>query len=257
MGRRSIGRIVGLFVIFVLGLSALFITIRRGDGPIQAIVVNSNIRDYDQALYLMTPRGQILRRLTTIPGGEYVIDQSADGKWLLVKSNVNNHTYSINVVNGMVRELADSAASLLTISPDSRWVYFRRIGYAVTGSPLPIVFRIALNGSDRQVVTPTSGNITFFNYVGLSPDGAWLYLSTQDLIRVHTDSHDVKVFPSAGLGTVSEINWSDDGKWMYILYYQNGENTLGRMAANGVGSQQTILNHIGLINQLFLSPGGE
>lgn len=244
-----------LFGLLLASLTIAIITTRNDDELLHAMVINSNIRDYDQALYLMSPDGVILRRLTDIPGNEYVLDQSPDGKWLIIKSVVNSNTYSVNISSGAIREIADSISYLLAISPDSRWAYFQRSEYSTSGNYALVIFRVPLNGGHQQQIVTTGNNLQYFNYIGLSPDGEWLYVSNEHLIRINTRTRATQTLRNDDLGAFSQMmGWSSDGAWIVTLYQRRTFDRLYRMRPDGQDRQELLPITIGRIYQVVFSP---
>lgn len=242
-------------------LSALTLTLlqTRDEGSkLHAMLINSNMRDYDQALYLMTPHGTVLSRLTTFPGGENVIRTTLDGKHVIFRSNVNFNYYSLNIANHRVRELADSISQLLTISFDSRWVYFQRGHSTVSGPFTYDIFRVAIHSGQAQ---PIMSSEFRYQFVDQSPDGQWLYFfnyGNGEFIRVHTKSNEASIIQDEGIGGFGGIfGWSADGKWMFVEYTMLGTRTLYRMQADGSELGQVLRSGIGRTYDVFNSPNGD
>lgn len=255
MNSRILRWIFVLFGLFVLGIVSVLSVARKNDDPLYAMIINSNIRDYDQAYYLMAPDGTILRRLTTIPGSEFITDRTGDDQWLIVRSNVNARTYSVHVATSTTREIGDNHAQFLTISPDSRWVYFQQ-------SLVPAnvfsneIYRISPDGKQKEDIVKVRDGFSYFSYVGLSPDGEWLYIADENfLYRIHTQTREKQTIQTSNLGSfLGRLGWSPDGEWMYAQYHLNDQYAYYQMRPDGSGQQPLLPRSTDQISQTFFSP---
>ena len=157
-----------LFGIFSLSIALSIGIAGRGKTPPYALIVNTNFRDYDQAIYLIAPDGTPLRRLTRIPGSEQIMAHSQDGQWLIVRSVVNQNYYSIHIPTSRIRFIADGSYRFTSIQPDNS-VYMHRYSQHPDQSGL---YRIDLKTGDRQLIAP-SRSIIYEAHI--SPDHEWIY----------------------------------------------------------------------------------
>lgn len=167
---------------FTLISTLMLAAIRDDNEPLYAMIINSNIRDYDQALYLATRDGHALRRLMYIPGNETVVAQSPDSNWIIIESQVNRKFYSINLGTFRSYKLADYLSELLAFSEDSQWLYFQR--YAILHSDWRGIIRVSI---DDTIQGDSFEDLTFG---GLSPDQSWLYSTTGQ--RIHLNSGEIQ-----------------------------------------------------------------
>jgi Tol biopolymer transport system component len=187
------------FILVLFGLiliiSAATLSIHHNNEfPPYAMIVNSNIRDYDQAFYLMTPDGHIIKRLTALPGNERMIALSPDDRWILVKSDVDHNYYTINIRTSQLWKVADLRGQAIQISPDSRWIYF-------DSGQQPRNVRVSMDGTVRQEISPDG------QFTGLSFDGAWSYINGPPIRRINMNTGEVQSFPS------DDFSW--DSFWLY------------------------------------------
>jgi Tol biopolymer transport system component len=216
------------------------------------IIVSSNIRDNDQALYLMTPTGQPLEKLTTFPGGETVITYSPNGQWLIFNSDVNRNYYSLNMTTHTTREIIDSNSTFFTFTPSQPFVYFTHR----TPPPNWSLFRINLRDSRQQpVFVPEYDPDDIY----ISPDKQWafFYRYNRNLTRIHIPTATVETLPFTPATQFSRriIGWSADSQWLYIEEF-DGNAQVYRITVDGQQVEH-VLDRTGHVPLAFSSPDGK
>lgn len=199
----------------LLGVSTLFIVLSLGiayqnKSPRYDIIINSNIRYYDQALYLISDDGDSLHRLTDIPGSERVIATSNDGQWLRIRSAVNLNYYAIHITTRHTRFIADNFYSFISILPNDSILMARN----VTDSSRYELVRIDLSTRKEFHFWEVP---SYPRYAQLSPDHHWLYFedTSGNLPRIARIKTDGSSFECISMFANSELlAWSPDGEWL-------------------------------------------
>lgn len=224
--------------ICLLGLSTVFAVLRDNDASGQFLIVSSNFRDYDQALYLMSLDGTPLKRLTRIAGNESLVAVSPNGEWIIAQSQSNLLPYSIHVPTGNIRQMTPNRAFFITWSPDGAWAYFE-----TSNSPWRshAIFRVRADGSGYQELTDTVDDSRFGEW---SPDGEWMYFESRrndhtNLYRMRPDGRDEQQ-----LTTLPDkdrfVAFSPNGEWLFFRNYRAGVQDLYRIRPDGTEQEMLL-----------------
>jgi Tol biopolymer transport system component len=250
-----------LLTIFSLALlvATLSLILARREPAATAWQIITSRRDNDHELYRILPDGTGMKRLTDIPGRDYIVTWSPDNQWVyflatgnatlyrMTRYGQNRQQVSPNVVT-FGRRSRNSQFPIIW-SPDGEWLYFQ-------GRNDSLLYRASV--TDNQVEQVTSQPATLESW---TPDRRWIILSmpngeSTDLYRAHPNGSALHLFAH------SEYNdnvamWTADGQWLII----NGSGTYGnqiyRIRSDG-GSFQHISNQIISWNIIVgLSPDGQ
>lgn len=130
-------------------------------------------------------------------------------------------------------------------SPDARWIAFTSNRTNTTArdanaSNNTDVFVVSANGGEPRLLTTNKGPDGSPQW---SPDGQWIAYASSDRINSSADQMDLKVIPAAGGQpknltadldySISNIEWSKDGKFLYFVATEGLTSKLYKVAATG------------------------
>lgn len=130
-------------------------------------------------------------------------------------------------------------------SPDAKWVAFtsNRTGRGqrdANTSNNTDLFVVATSGGEPRQLTTNQGPD---NQPVWSPDGQWIAYSSSDRVNSSADQMDLKVIPATGGQprnltadldySISNIEWSKDGKYLYFVAAEGLTSKLYKVAATG------------------------
>lgn len=210
------------YTLIMFGSALLLSTIlmlwsRHADGPV--MILSSNFRDNDQSLYFMTAQGKPLQQVSHTAGSEQIISTSDDGEWVIVRSQVDRHLYSIHSITGQHYQLWDGQqVSFEGWTLDRQWVILNATD---NGTPQPTaqLYRVRPDGDGQQAITSKTSAVKILNW---SPNGEWLYFaavplgnSISTINRVHVDgSQEATLLQLRNFPRFFE--WTKDGEWAYF-----------------------------------------
>lgn len=239
-----------LFGVFVFVIAISFSIVRQGKTPPYAIIINSNIRDYDQALYLVSDTGDSPHRFTAMLGSENTgFVESLHGQWLLINSNVSPNLFRVNVISGKTYKLSQDypAFSWLQMSFDGQWVYLYRFRVPSAPSPSSIV-RVSMNDGVQQMLAQGEQ----LSFKGLSPDETWLYYFDIHFMRLNLNTGIVQaVGDEESSDRAFVLGWSADHEWMYVNY---NLSRLVVMRPDGSDQRQVSVADNAIVTSIFNSP---
>jgi dipeptidyl aminopeptidase/acylaminoacyl peptidase len=130
-------------------------------------------------------------------------------------------------------------------SPDAKWIAFTSNRSGTTGrdanwSNNSDVFIVATDGGEPRRLTDNLGPD---NQPSFSPDGQWIAYSSSDLRNSSADQNDLKVISVQGGAprnltsdldySVSSIEWSSDGRFIYFATAEGLTSKLYKIAVTG------------------------
>ena len=197
-------------------------------------------RDGNAEVYLTSPDGGEVRRLTTDPSADFPAAVSPDGRSLLVVSAAEDPTAGqqermrlFPLDGGSAREVgwASARARSPSWSPDGKWLVFESDRRSFRD-----LFRATVGGGDPQRLTDNAqGNFE----PDVSPDGSQVaFVSSRD------GDAEVYVMPAAG-GAARRITayhrddwaprWSPDGRTIAFMSNREGSDRIFLVGADGGG----------------------
>lgn len=250
--RRMLVGVAGFWL-----LSSGLLLLLHGDVTAGRLIAYSAEINGNRDIYLKTPDGQYVRRMTTSPDAEWSPVWSPDGRWIAFAANGGIHVMRPD--GKKTRRIGRAGVFIhnLSWSPDSQWVSVFTAGQG--------------SGVNRRYMThihtgETIGldNVGAYAPVWSSQDGwmlvnlfqrspATVFGDTLGLIRVRPDGTDY-AFLSTYYGNLLAL--SPDEQWVAFSYFQGEKTLLYRMFVQG-GEPELLTDQAGSHSHPRWSPDSQ